>query len=252
MNIDWFTFSVQIVNFLILVGLLRWFLYGPIVRAMQNREAKIAERFHEAQQREEAADQRAARYQEQLDQLESQREKLLKEAREDAQQEYHRRLDEARQSVEQQQQSWEASYQRAREARHRLLRRTTGQLGLAAARRAVAELAGDDLEAKMYDRFIEQLQQLDAKQREEISLHLNNDDAPLVVRSGFPLNQAQETGLQQLVRKQFGEAPTVHFEHDHELVCGLELDLGSYRFGWNVEAFFQELERAFEERLRTI
>ena len=41
MLIDWFTVAAQAINFLILVLLLRRFLYGPIVKAMDDREAAI-------------------------------------------------------------------------------------------------------------------------------------------------------------------------------------------------------------------
>ena len=40
MQIDWFTLLAQIVNFLLLVWLLKHFLYGRVVRAMDEREAK--------------------------------------------------------------------------------------------------------------------------------------------------------------------------------------------------------------------
>ena len=48
MNIDWFTFAAQVINFLVLVGLLRHFLYGPVVRAMQAREQKVTQRLTDA------------------------------------------------------------------------------------------------------------------------------------------------------------------------------------------------------------
>ena len=48
MQIDWFTVVAQIVNFLTLVGLLKKFLYGPIIRAMDDRERRIASRLEEA------------------------------------------------------------------------------------------------------------------------------------------------------------------------------------------------------------
>ena len=38
MGPDWFTVIAQIINFLILVALLKRFLYGPIIRAMERRE----------------------------------------------------------------------------------------------------------------------------------------------------------------------------------------------------------------------
>ena len=44
MQVDWITTIAQIINFLVLVYLLKRFLYGPIVSAMIHREAHIAER----------------------------------------------------------------------------------------------------------------------------------------------------------------------------------------------------------------
>ena len=42
MLIDWFTVSAQVVNFLILVWLLKRFLYRPILNAIDAREKRIA------------------------------------------------------------------------------------------------------------------------------------------------------------------------------------------------------------------
>ena len=48
MAIDWITVGAQIANFLVLVYLLKRFLYGPIVRAMERREQTIAARLDDA------------------------------------------------------------------------------------------------------------------------------------------------------------------------------------------------------------
>ena len=48
MHIDWFVLFCQIFNFLLLAYLLKRFLYGRIIKAMDEREAKIAARFNEA------------------------------------------------------------------------------------------------------------------------------------------------------------------------------------------------------------
>ena len=48
MLIDWFTVVAEIVNFLILLWLLKRFLYKPVLNAMDKREATIASRENEA------------------------------------------------------------------------------------------------------------------------------------------------------------------------------------------------------------
>ena len=42
MLLDWFTIIAQIVNFFVLIALLRLFLYKPIVTAMQQRKERLA------------------------------------------------------------------------------------------------------------------------------------------------------------------------------------------------------------------
>ena len=48
MNINWFTVIAQVINFLILVWLLKKFLYKPILNAIDEREKKIADKIKDA------------------------------------------------------------------------------------------------------------------------------------------------------------------------------------------------------------
>ena len=59
MLINWFTVAAQVVNFLILLYLLKRFLYRPILGAMEERERRIASAMEEATKAEEAARQKA-------------------------------------------------------------------------------------------------------------------------------------------------------------------------------------------------
>ncbi len=44
MSIDWFTTGAQIINFLILIWLLKKLLFKPIINAMEQREQGLANR----------------------------------------------------------------------------------------------------------------------------------------------------------------------------------------------------------------
>ena len=48
MLIDWFTVIAQVINFLVLVVLLKRFLYKPILDAIDQREKRIASALAEA------------------------------------------------------------------------------------------------------------------------------------------------------------------------------------------------------------
>ena len=60
MQLDGFTIVAQVVNFLILVALLKRFLYAPIIRTMQAREDHITTRLDEAQEKISKAQRQAA------------------------------------------------------------------------------------------------------------------------------------------------------------------------------------------------
>ena len=49
MEIDWFTVIAQVINFLILVWLLKRFLYKPVLNAIAEREKKIAAQLSDAE-----------------------------------------------------------------------------------------------------------------------------------------------------------------------------------------------------------
>jgi len=56
MQINWFTVIAQIINFFILVWLLKRFLYKPILKAIDEREKKIASQLEDANAKEEKAE----------------------------------------------------------------------------------------------------------------------------------------------------------------------------------------------------
>lgn len=56
-GIDWKLIIVQIFNFAILVAVLGYFLYTPILRLLKEREEKIAQGINDARQAREAKDQ---------------------------------------------------------------------------------------------------------------------------------------------------------------------------------------------------
>ena len=77
MLIDWFTVSAQAINFLILVWLLKRFLYRPVLAAIDAREKRIAQQLESAAKQQ--AEARAERddFQRRSNALDQEREKIL-------------------------------------------------------------------------------------------------------------------------------------------------------------------------------
>ena len=80
MHIDWFVLFCQIFNFLLLVYLLKRVLYGRIIKAMDDREAKIVARFAEAEDLKVKATEAAGLYEKRNQSLNAAKEQMLNEA----------------------------------------------------------------------------------------------------------------------------------------------------------------------------
>lgn len=251
MNIDWFTFVAQIVNFLVLVGLLRWLLYGPIIRAMTEREQKIKSRLDEAEQRRDHSEQKLQEYTEKIREFERERDAMFAVARQDAHEEHQRLIRESRDDAQHRHQQWQKAYRREQEDLLAELRRQAGEMGILAARYTLAHLADATLERQMCQKFTLQLKNLDEQQRQETRRHLRDGQGEILLFSAFPLDHRLRDELSHLVQSTFDTQDEVAFEQSPELICGLELNVGGYSFGWNIREFLHDLQLDFAEGLKS-
>lgn len=241
MALDWFTLVAQVVNFLVLVLLLRHLLYGRIIDAMDRREADIAARLKEAAGQQAEAAREAEGFRARSRELEAQREGLLEEAAEEASAERRRLLEEARAEAARSQERWLESLRRERadlagEFRGRL---AGGVVALAG--QGLRQLADADLEAQVLKVFERRLGELDDGQREAIKAGIR-DGGEVEVRTAFALRPESEQALAALLCERFGDGIAVRFATAPELVCGIELQAQSHRVGWNLAAYLEGLE----------
>lgn len=244
MLIDPFTVIAQIVNFVILAIALKHFLYDRVIDAMDRREASIAERLSDAAQREEDARHEAQALRVERTRLDHERHDLIDQARHDAEEHRQRLLDEARGDVDEERRRWHRGLlAEQEELRHDLRRRTTHEV-IELSRLALSDLARVRLEADVIDRALEQLE-LDDEVRGEI---FAGHDGPLTVRTAFALAHSDRHELVERLRE-MGLACDRHvrFEHDPELVLGIELRGDGTSVAWNADDYLDRLAASLDE-----
>src|SRR5690554_8014709 len=112
MSIDWITVAAQLANFLLLVWLLKRFLYRPILKGIDAREAEIAKRLAAAKEAKENADAEKQRYQQQYADHLTVRDNLLEEALESTASQREQMLQAGRDKLEQEQKNWRSEERR--------------------------------------------------------------------------------------------------------------------------------------------
>lgn len=241
MQIDWFTFTAQVLNFLVLVWLLKRFLYGPIQRAIDERERTIAQRLASAAEREAAAAAAQESYEQQQAELAHLKESLLADAAAEAEQWRKERLQELREEVAQARRTWHESVSREQQQFLGELRQRTARQVQELTRHVLRELADRDLEHQAVQQFLHRLDEL--LQGEWRELKNGRPASTTVVRTAFVLSPDDRNSLEEDLTQRVNCGP-IHFEVDSDLICGIELVRGDHKLEWNVDHYLESLERS--------
>jgi F-type H+-transporting ATPase subunit b len=250
--IDWFSVGAQVINFLILVVLLKRFLYGPIIRFMSEREQKIASQLARARQKKQEAEQEADTYRQKTNELDDLRRQMLDKMEQEVETWRQEKLAEARVEVEETQHRWYQAIQQDQEALVNQLRHRTVEQVLAISRRALADLANAELERQITARFIELIQQPDGDARLALKELIQRPGEAIVVRSSFELSPEVRRNIQAVIDKHIDTGRVVSFETSPQVTCGIELKVSGHKIAWSLDTYLETLgdsvSRIFQER----
>ncbi|MEW6657835.1 MAG: F0F1 ATP synthase subunit delta [Thermodesulfobacteriota bacterium] len=251
MLINWFVVAAQIVNFLILVLLLKRFLYGPIVQAMAAREERIASQLAAARQKREDAEQEEASLRQKIQEIGDQRQQMLAQAEGEAQAHKQKLLAQAREEVEQVRRKWAESVKWQKEAFLANLKQRLAQEFFAISRRALQELGNLEVEQRLLQVFLERLRQLSPGERQALQESLKDAGGELAVTTAFALTPETQEQIKAQVQDLFGPGLSLRFSTSSELLAGIELLTSSRKIAWSLGNYLDTLEedlsQAFED-----
>ncbi len=240
MLIDWFTVAAQVANFLILVWLLKRFLYQPVLTAIDAREKRIADQLQEAEKRKTAALKEQVEFQHKNDELEEHRLALLADAASAANTEREKLIAAARKEAE-------ALQAKLEKASYDELESLNGKVGtfvhkevLSLARQVLADLSGTNLEDRITDVFVRRLNEMNDKQKAELKETFASTKSP-VVRSAFDLPPPQKAAVEAALKPVVADNAKILFETKPELIGGVELISNGQKMAWSISDYLGDL-----------
>lgn len=250
MLIDWFTVSAQALNFLILVWLLKRFLYKPILDAIAVREKRIAAELADAAAKKTEAQQERDKFQHKSEEFDHQREDLLIKARNEVKAERQRLLDEARQAADALRIKRQDALNREQQSLNDEITRRTREEVFAIAQKTLTDLAGISLEARISDVFISRLRELEGETKESLSKALTTSTEQVLLRSAFDLSTEQRAAVQQAINETFSADIHLHFETEPNVISGIELIANGRKVAWSIADHLASLGKSASELLQ--
>jgi len=250
MLIDWFTVGAQALNFIILVWLLKRFLYKPILNAIDAREKLIAAKLADADAKEAKAQKERDEFQHKNEAFDKQRAALMSKATDEAAAEGHKLLDDARKAADALSAKRQETLRSDAHSLNQAIRRRTQQEVFAIARRALTDLAGASLEERMGEVFTQRLRTMDGKVKETFAVALKTASGPALVRSAFELPEKQRVAIQKSFDETFSTQIQIRFETAPDLVSGIELTANGQKVAWSIADYLASLEKGVGDLLK--
>ena len=250
MLIDWFTVLAQIVNFLVLVWLLKRFLYKPVLAAIAAREKTIVDQLKNADKKEADAQKERETFQLKNDEFDLQRATLLSQAKDEAKSERQRLFDEARQAADALAVKRQESLENEARNLSRSISRQTRQEVFSIARKALADLASTSLEERMVEAFIRRLREMDSSAKEVLAGAIRTSSEPVSVRSTFDLPEVLRAEIKSALNEIFSAEISIRFETRPDMVSGVELGANGQKLAWSIDDYLGSMEKGVEALLK--
>lgn len=245
MLIDWFTVGAQVVNFLILVYLLKRFLYRPILHAIDAREAHIATMLEDASDKQQQANAERDDLTQKNKAFEQEKERRLAEVANAAEQEENRLLAKAKQRAEAMSQKYQHSLVTDAKNFSKTLRLRASTEIFSISRTVLKQIANVHLEAEVVELFLQQLNELNESSKTAFMTALASlyESNPLVVSSAFELSKTQRHTICKALSKYSETEIDIRFEANDKLISGIELVANGQKVKWSIDDYLLALEK---------
>jgi F-type H+-transporting ATPase subunit b len=237
------TFLFQVINFLVLVAILRWLLYRPLREAIdRRREANARAEADAAAARREAAALQASLDQ-RLAELDRRSDAVLREARDRAETERQAAAAEAEAAIRRRRAEAEQQLARERDEALRSLRGELIRSAVEMAGRLLSEAAGTTLQRQLAGRLVEELHRVPDDDRRRFREEWDDGEAA-VVEAAAELNGEVLHDLEGAIEFLAGRPLDVSVHVRPDLLGGVRLQIGGHVWDASMAGQLRELQVA--------
>ena len=250
MKINWFTVIAQVINFLILVWLLKKFLYKPILNAVNQREKKIRDQLKDADDKKAAAQKEQDDFKKKNEDFDQQKKALMEKAVADANTEKQKLIDGAKADADTLRTNMEKAAKEKRASDDAEIAEKTQKQVFAITRKALTDIASISLEEQSANTFVKHLAALkDDEKKQFIEAFKSNSNA-ILVRSAFDLPAKQQSDINNEVNVILSADTHLQFKTTPEIISGIELSTNGYRLSWSFSEYINSLEKNISKTMK--
>lgn len=246
MLIDWFTVGAQALNFLILLWLMKRFLYGPILSAIDARGKHVADELKNADTVKKEASQEHEEFKSKNAKLDAERSHILSKAVNEAERKKAELIaDSVKELNNLREENRQTLLNDQANSRKRLKRRAQDEI-FSIARKALQELAEVKLEDQIITVLAHKIHELIPEEKRGFVEAITQKKMPVIVRSTYALDVEQKKQLGEMLNEAFGKTDSVQYEIDADLIAGIEISAGGFKTAWCISDYLHSMSKKLD------
>lgn len=234
MEINWTTFALEILNFLVLVWILKRFLYKPVLDIIAQRRGAVEKILREA----EDAKREAEALQKSLAGRQAKSEQERQQARDELRQEIEKlraqQLVALRSELDAEREKSRAIEQGRQSAITRDAEASALTLAARFATRLLEQVSSPELEMRLLEIITRNLSQLSEADIARLRSGWTNEPEGALVTSAYPIPASQSERLEQVLTTLVGARIPVRYEQIPDLLSGVRINIGTWALGANL------------------
>ncbi len=235
MELSWSTFVLELINFLVLLWILKHFLYKPVLDVIAKRRAAIEKTRAEAEALHTDAEKLQEQYQSRLADWSRERQKARDDLAREIEAERARKISDMQSELQQEREKARvAEIRRESDALHKT-EETALMQAATFATRLLEKSAGPEVEDRLAGMVIDELSRLSRDRVEEIRKSFEQTPGEIQVISAFPLSDHHRQGLEKAMTKLAGSDVVLRFGQDKGLLAGLRITVGAWVLSANLQ-----------------
>lgn len=225
MELDPLTIVLEIVNFLVLIWLLKRFLFKPVQAAIARRQQDLEQAQQDALQKAKGATELQQQLQSKIDDWEQEKIRQQQQLQEQLSRQREQAMGKVRQEAEEEKKRLQTILQQDQAALQEKTQQEAQKGAIQLTQQLLNRLAGTELDQALLNMFADDIQQLPDTERDKLATALRKQKSVLIT-SARPLPDAQTQQLQNILQSVLGQNITLDTKVDEQLISGVRLTIG--------------------------
>lgn len=243
MEFSWSTFILEIINFLILIWILKYFLYKPVLKIIDERKAGIQKDMDDAQKTRDESLMLKLHYENRLQDWQQEKQQFRNKLHEDIASERERLMQELNRSLKLEQKKAEVIKQRQIKEAEKIAQQQALNHGARFTASLLSRLASEELESRLFELFLQDLAVLPESRQEILRTTAVEQEQAITIVSGYELSQSDRQKLEETLYRLIEVRLDYDYQTDPQLLAGVRIAFGP----WVLHANLQDELKFFTE-----